>query len=283
MRDLDRFGMGTSSSFQEKTIGEELLTRDEMKGLVDRVGLAHQTDLYRERKTSMGTDMFRRDPDKDGLQYAVVSDVTKGEVRSPLQQSTRIALEFMKGRGINLEDDGLLRMDRAVHRLVSSRNAKSFSDQGAAKRLIVDCAIQMMASDKLEPKHRITEARAGITKAEKMLKDLVGEGSYPVFTRLASERPDTLAAAEGRFEDLSDKHGFASIIEMGLHRSDRKLGGDVALELIALEKTNPVGKEPDRDWMDRKDNRSMGEIALKAFSKGPENQQFRFPEMSMER
>ncbi|AXK43957.1 hypothetical protein [Erythrobacter aureus] len=240
------------------------LTAEEFGGVVDRMAMVApgQRPAYDARPQY---NPFSIDERRDGLQTATVNAVVGGRVKNPLEQATRIALEFQQERGIPVDAEAKQQMECAVARFVSSGD-RGVSPVDAAKVLIVDTAMQRVAREKLEAGAKDLRKSPSV----QILEDVVGKGGYPIFTKLESEKQDTLAVAQGRFSDLTDKRGMGSAVYLAIHRSGRTVRGDTGEQLDRLAKANRVGKEPDKSWVKKSNaNRDKARAAIRKLTRGP--------------
>lgn len=260
----------------EKGAGK--LTATEFGGVVDRLAMIGpgQRPAYDARPQY---NPFSIDERRDGLQTATVNAVVGGRVKNPLEQATRVALEFQQERGIPVNAEAKQQMECAVARFVSSGD-RGVSPVDAAKILIVDTAMQRAAREKLEAGVKDLSKSPSV----KILEDVVGKGGYPVFTKLESEKQNTLAVAQGRFSDLTDERGMGSAVYLAVHRSGRTVRGDTGDQLDRLVKVNRVGKEPDKSWVKRPEgNRDKARAAIRKLTRGPSEQPSLFREKGLSR
>lgn len=259
--------------------GKPKLSAEAFGGVVDRLAMVApgQRPAYDARPQY---NPFSVNEKRDGLQTATVNAVVGGRIKNKLEQATRIAMEFQQERGIPVNEEAKQHMEGAVMRFVSS-GERGMSPKEAAKVLIVDAAMQRSARERLEGGdfgHRKTAS-------VQILEDIVGKGGYPVFTKLESEKKDTLAIAQGRFSDLTDERGLGSAVYLAIHRSGRDVRGDTGAQLDRLAKANPVGKEQDKSWVKKEPrDKSKGREALKKLTRGPAAaQQMLFPSKDLGR
>lgn len=264
--DLERFGA------HERSGG---LTRAELGGVVDRLAQAREAETSREGSKALydprpGHNPFAPDLTKDGLQYATLTAVKNGRVANQLERSVRIAMEFQQERGVTLDRPAIRRMESAVMRLVSRRENRALSEEEAVKALIVDSVIQKTAAEKLAVKPRRSGAEMDApTPSEKILGEMLGRGSYPVFTKLPVEREDTKAVAQGRFHDLTDDRGIGSSIRSAIYRSGRVLNGPVANDLARLAKAHTVSDHRSPGWIEHSDETMRARGNARSTAKGP--------------
>ena len=242
------------------------LSRHELGGLVDRLGQSMLSSRLREGSRNLydprpGKNPFIPDESKEGLQYATLTAVKNGRVGNQLERSVRAAMAYQQEQGIVLDRPAVRRMESAVMRLVSRREDRALTEEKAVKVLLVDTAIQKTAAEKLSVSAQRSNASEALSPSEGMLEELVGRGSYPVFTKLPVEKLDTKAVAQGRFHDLSDERGIGSAVQTAMFRSGRVLEGDIAKDIDRLLKAHPVSKERTPGWIESRDEPAKGKGA----------------------
>jgi hypothetical protein len=245
----------------------------EIEGVADRLSVARHADLHRDHSVSLYDPRPGRNPFAITQEMAergknAVRAAMDGFKRNRVEKGARVALEFQQERGIVMDRPAFERMERAAARLIRMPDVGELSDLELAKVLIVDSSIQKIASDKLNP--QTTLARAVDKSASmRMLDDMLGRGTVPVFTRLASERDDTQAVAYGRFHDLTDNRGIGSMVRQAIYRSGQDVGGATGAQLERINRSIRIGGDQERGWIDRKADRSAGASQLQELSHGP--------------
>lgn len=217
-----RTGAGIADSARFGPMDASRPTSADMGSVAMRMDLA-------ERASRMGMRDAKGlfDPTPGRSPFAVSeADRAAGEAAVAVPGSSRLgrlaAAALMVEAGFGLPDDGRrrARMGSAAARLAKDGLFVSADPAEQVRTLVADVLVQRAAADAL------SGADGG---ASAVLSRMLGErGGAVGFTALASERRQTAAAAQGRFEDLDDRRGLASGVRDTLWRAS--IGGDVSID-----------------------------------------------------